>query len=303
VIEYAHRYADDYDLVWWFNAERATAVGDQFTGLAAELGLPPLADPGATLGAVNRALRARSRWLLIFDNAESAQEIRLLLPGGAGHVLVTTRRGGFRALGGVLDLDTLDRPDAIVLLRRRAPDLPETQAGQLAAELGDLPLALDQAASYLDQTGTPPEEYLRLLRIRSADLHSRGHASGHPATVATVWSVSIGKLQVTEPAAVQLLELCAWLAPEPIPLDLFTGHCDQLPEPLAATAADPVAFNDAAGVLVDYSLARRTGGNMVIHRLIQDVTRHRPSGQQAMGASKPLPTILALLRADLPGQV
>ena len=303
VIEYAYRYADEYDLVWWFNAEHATAVGDQFTGLAVELGLPPLADPGATLGAVNRALRARSRWLLIFDNAETVQEIRPLLPGGAGHVLVTTRRGGFRALGGVLDLDTLDRPDAIVLLRRRAPALTEAQAGQLAAELGDLPLALDQAAAYLDQTGTPPEEYLRLLRSRSADLHSRGRPFGHPDTVATVWLVSIGKLQVTEPAAVQLLELCAWLAPEPIPLDLFTGHCDQLPEPLATTAADPVAFNDAAGVLVDYSLARRTGGNMVIHRLIQDVTRHRPSGQQATGASKSLPTILALLRADLPDQV
>src|SRR5208282_4008921 len=156
------------------------------------------------------------------------------------------------------------------------------------ARLGDLPLALVQAAAYLDQTGTPPEEYLRLLRIRSADLHSRGHASDHPGTVATVWSVSIGKLQVIEPAAVQLLELCAWLAPEPIPLDLFTGHCDQLPEPLAITAADPVAFNDAVGVLVDYSLARRTGGTMVIHRLVQDVTRQRPSGYHATGGSKPL---------------
>jgi tetratricopeptide (TPR) repeat protein len=303
VIEYAHRYADDYDLVWWFDAEHATAVGDQFTGLAAELGLPPLADPGATLRAVHQALRARSRWLLIFDDAESAQEIGLLLPGRAGHVLVTTRRGGFRALGGVLDLETLDRPDAIVLLRRRAPALTEAQAGQLAATLGDLPLALDQAAAYLDQTGTPPEEYLRLLRIRSADLHSRGHAFGHPGTVATVWSVSIGKLQVTEPAAVELLELCAWLAPEPIPLDLFTGHCDQLLEPLATTAADAVAFNDAVGALVDYSLVRRIGGNVVIHRLVQDVTRHRPSGQQATRATKPLAAVLALLRADLPGQV
>ena len=299
VIEYAYRYADDYDLVWWFNAEHATAVGDQFTVLAAEIGVPLLADPGATLRAVHHALQARSRWLLIFDNAESAEEILPLLPSGPGHVLVTTRRGGFRALGGVLDLDTLDRPDAIVLLRRRAPALTEAQAGQLAAKLGDLPLALDQAAAYLDQTGTPPEEYLRLLRIRGADLYGRGHASGHPDTVATIWSVSIDRLQVTEPAAVQLLELCAWLAPEAIPLDLFTGHCDQLPESLAATAANLVAFNDTAGALVDYSLARRTGGTIVIHRLVQDVTRHRPAGQQATGASEPLTVILALLRADL----
>jgi tetratricopeptide (TPR) repeat protein len=302
-IEYAHRHANEYDLVWWINAEKATAVGDQFTSLAAELGLPPLADPEAILRAVHRFLRARSRWLLIFDNAESADNTRPLLPGGAGHVLITTRRGGFRALGGVLDLDILDRPEAVALIRRRAPAAAEDQADRLAAKLGDLPLALDQAAAYLDETGTPPDVYLGLLDSRSTDLYSRGHASMHPDTVATVWSVSIDKLEATEPAAVQLLTLCAWLAPEPVPLDLFTSHSDLLPEPLAATAADPVAFNDTVGALAGYSLARRTGGSLVIHRLIQDVTRHRLMNQTAASPSRPLQTVLTLLRADLPGTI
>jgi tetratricopeptide (TPR) repeat protein len=302
-VEYAHLYADEYDLVWWVNAERAALIGDQFTRLGEELGLPPLADPEAMLGAVHRLLRARGRWLLILDNAEDAQEISPLLPGGTGHALITTRRSGFRALGGVLDLDTLNRPDAIALLRRRDPGLTDAQAGQLAAGLGDLPLALDQAAAYLDQTGMPPEEYLRLLETRSADLHSRGRTAGHPGTVATVWSVSLDRLQATAPAAIQLLELCAWLAPEPIPLDLFTGHCDKLPEPLASAAADSVAFNDMVGALTDYSLARRTGSSLIVHRLIQDVTRHHPAGLPTATANEVLETVLALLRADLPGQV
>jgi hypothetical protein len=303
-IEYAHRYAADYDLVWWVNAEQSTAIGGQFTDLAAELGLSPPADPVASLRAVHQALRARSRWLLIFDNAESEQEISPLLPGGAGHVLVTTRRGGFRALGEVLDLEVLDRPDALDLLRRRAPALTKApQADRLAAELGDLPLALDQAAAYLDQTGMPPEDYLGLLGTRGADLHNRGNAASYTGTIATVWSVSIEKLQVTAPAAVQLLDLCAWLAPEPIPLNLFTDHRDQLPEPLASIAADPLTFNDAVGALVDYSLARRVGGDLIVHRLVQDVTRDRLSGQAATGAGKPLETVLALLRADLPAQI
>ncbi len=301
-IEYAYRYCDDYDLVWWVNAEQAATIGDQFTQLAEQMGLPPLADPEAVAAAVRRALRARDRWLLIFDNAEDARQVSPLLPEGAGHVLITTRRGGFRSAGAVVDLDVLGRAEAVALLRRRVPGLADDQAGQLAERLGDLPLALDQAAAYLDQTGMPPQDYLDLLGTRSADLHGRGHSSSHPDTVATVWSVSLDQLQAAAPAAVQLLQLCAWLGPEPIPLDLFTAHCGLLPEPMASAAADQLAFNDTAGALVDYSLARRADGTLIVHRLVQDITRHRPSGRLATTA-EPLDAALALLRADLPGQV
>lgn len=308
-IEYLHTRAGDFDLVWWINAEDPVAIGGQFAELAKELEIPGVEDLGlgAVVRLVHRELRGRSRWLLAFDNAEEIFQtgpvqdaVSPLPPAGSGQVLITTRRDGFRDLGQVLDINVPERADAAAILQRRAPSLSARDALAVSRRLGDLPLALAQAGAFLDKSQLPAAEYLSLLQTRSPELHRRGTAAGNSKTVATVWLVSVDRLRTQLPAAVQLLALCAWMAAEPVPLDLFIGHPEPLPSPLREAVTDRVAFVDAVAALVDYSLVRRTGNDILMHRLTQDFVRnHRAADADR---SQSLGQVLALLRADLSAQ-
>src|SRR5512135_430529 len=140
-IEYVHRFAVDYELVWWIDAEQPALLASQLAALADPLGLSGRDSGPAAVNAVREELRRRPGWLLVFDNAQRPQDLVDYQPGGAGHVLVTSRYPGWGGLGGRLEVDVLSRHETVALLRRRLPELDETLADQLAAELGDLPLA------------------------------------------------------------------------------------------------------------------------------------------------------------------
>ncbi|MCK9900202.1 FxSxx-COOH system tetratricopeptide repeat protein [Frankia sp. Cpl3] len=240
-LEYAHRHAGDYPLIWWVDAEQTTLLAEKIAALAGPLGLPP-GPVVETASGVLAALARRSGWLVVFDNAEHPTALAPWLPTGPGHVLITSRNPAWEHLAATIDVDLLPRAESIALLTRQLPGLDPATAGALADELGDLPLALAQAGAYLARTRTDPRDYLTQFRARRGAYLATGDPPLYAGRLDTCWSISLQRLHTDAPAAVWLLQACALLASDPIPLALFPT----LPPPPTPPAAPWVVAVAAA---------------------------------------------------------
>jgi hypothetical protein len=273
-IEYAHRHGRDYDIVWWLDSENTTLLAQQFTELAGKLGCAPAgAQPDAIRSAVLSDLRDRDRWLLVFDNAEQPDDLRPWLPAGPGHVLITSRSGAWAELAIPVPVDVLPRDEAIALLRSRVPGLPELDVGALADALGDLPLALAQAAAYLTEARITAADYTGLLKDRADDLLREGKPASYGTTLTAVTILAWDRLRLADADAAALAAICAHLAPEPIAAEWLSAAASGLPGGLPARLGDPLARSRLLKALTGTSLARLSDDGLTMHRLTQAILR------------------------------
>ncbi|MEV4759452.1 FxSxx-COOH system tetratricopeptide repeat protein [Micromonospora sp. NPDC049559] len=281
--EYAYRHAADYDAAWWISAEQPGLIGEQYRALGASLGVVAAdADSVVAASAVKSHLRSRDRWLLVFDNAESPDDIARWLPGGPGHIIITSRHQRWTQLAVALDVGVLTRTESVQLLRTQHPMLDRAEADELAEALGDLPLALAQAAGFLAETGMSTEEYQQALASQAGELLDEGRPVSYPRSLAATIAISTDRLAAVDPAALAILRLCAFLAPEPVPVELVAtiAQFEAAPEddtwglrPLATVIDKPLARRRSIGRLNDYGLAKVTEAGIVVHRLVQAVLR------------------------------
>ncbi|MBB2947086.1 tetratricopeptide (TPR) repeat protein [Actinoplanes lutulentus] len=268
-IEYAHRHLREYDVIWWFAAEQPQLLGEQYAQLAVAVGVAtPETDTAIALNLARRFLRERSRWLLVFDNAEDPAILRGWLPDGDGHVLITSRRKDWQELASPISVDVFSRAESVAMLRR-GTTAAELDVEKLARELGDLPLALAQAAGFMAETGMSAGDYLAGLDQRANLLLDEGSPSSYPAPLTATVTAAAERAEAADPAAAQLLRLAAICGPEPVPLWLFAG--DAVPAPLSAVADQPVAMRRSVGLLVRLGLARADGDSLQLHRLTRAI--------------------------------
>jgi len=321
-LEYTYQHALEYSAIFWIEAETIEHVMSSMLRIAELLQLPERqeADQQRIVAAVQRWLSTHSQWLLIWDNVEDLELLHHLLPPARqGAALVTTRHQALGTLAQGMDLAPMGREEGMLFVLRRAKVLgPEatsewmhqfavsmpteyTAAEKLVAAMGGLPLALDQAGAYIEETGCSVSAYLqRYEQQRARLLERRGVLAGdHPHSVTATFLLVSKRIEREQSAAADLLHVCALLYAEAIPEELFVVGAAYLGPELASLATDPCQLDQVIAVLRSLSLVQRQPETRTLsmHRLVQAVLREQMSEPER---AEWLRRVIAALNAVFP---
>lgn len=291
-VEYAYQHREEYKAILWAKADSREILASDFVGIAELLNLPQknTQDQKHIVSAVKQWLQINTKWLLILDNAEDFAMIREYLPSvGKGHILLTTRTRIIGRIARYIEVSKM-RPEegGLFLLRwaniiaidaplDTAPVADQIKAIEISKVMDGLPLALDQAGAYIEETACSLSSYLNLYQKQNTVLLKRRGKliSDHPESVFTTWSPSFEKIQQANPAAAELLRFCAFLHPDAIPEEIIIEGASELGPVLYPVAKDPFELNDAIGELLKFSLIQRdsAASTITMHRLLQTVVK------------------------------
>ena len=270
-LELAHRRRRIGRVAWWIAAEDPAGTATGLADLAAALGIVAYERGEDTHAALWAELDRAPGWVLVFDNADDPALLEPFLPAARhGDVVITSRNPAWRRLARPVTVAPLSRAESVRYVVSRTGDAA-AEADTLAEQLGDLPLALEQACAYIEQTGMSVTDYVELFRERRESLLLRDPLDSRP-TVATTWGLAFDRVHQRSPRAVELLETMAFLAPDAVAVATLRRLGPD-------GFADELDLHEALAELLRLSLVDRDAGIVRVHRLVQDVVRARmPTG-------------------------
>ncbi|KAN0070150.1 hypothetical protein V8E54_011731 [Elaphomyces granulatus] len=229
-------------------------------------------------------------WLLIVDNMDdmdmwstfngSSPALDIFLPQSKyGFVLITTRNRQLatKLVGpDVIDICQMNDRMATNLLRASLihKDLVNDHQAtpQLLHQLSCLPLAITQAASYINETAISIATYLSLLKgqenvmveLLSQNFEDEWRYAGINNSVAVTWLISFHQIQKLNPLATDYLLFMSCIDPRDIPLSLLPPD------------SSLVKQQNALGLLKAYSFITGQADDQTVslHRLVHVATRN-----------------------------
>ncbi len=288
-LEYAYRHSHDYTAIFWIRAETKESLFSDFMMLAHLLRLPEEQESDQNcLAAVQRWLSNHREWLLIFDNVEDIEQLKVILPAvRSGAILLTMQRQDIDIATSIINLCNMDIEEGkqFLLHRTRLCNIGEIStcdaqdefvASQIVEAMDGLPLALDQAGAYIEATQCNLFDYLchfqssqlRLLEERTSHTY-------HPFSVTKTFLMAFERVQQSSPLAAELLTICTFLAPKPIPEEFFTKNTIWLGPAFVQLTEDPLRFDATIKELLVHSLLQRNiaSRTVTVHCLLQAVLK------------------------------
>ncbi|MDX3638309.1 FxSxx-COOH system tetratricopeptide repeat protein [Streptomyces sp. MB09-02B] len=274
-LEYLDRHGGAYDFVAWLPAQREELLSQVVSDLARLCGVET--DTAAGTDAVMAALGRMGSWLVVLDDADRPSAVRRHLPrpGSRFTVLITSRNPLWSQLGPQHQLGDFDRRQSTRLLTRRAGQLSAHDADRVAAALGDLPLAVDQAAQQLEGSPMGAERFLALVEKHAKKTLARGlDEDVYPASLAAVVRIAVERLEEQEPDAARLVRLTACFATAALPFSLLDETAALLP-PALRDAVDqaPGRLSDLVKAASRVGLVQVDRGDLHMHQLFRRLVR------------------------------
>jgi tetratricopeptide (TPR) repeat protein len=272
--EYATRRGAYYRVTWRIlastEADIAAAVSELHVALRGSEDAPTLEAPSYALDTLRRSLEEHEPWLLIVDSIADVRLLLDILPAeSSGHILLTTRNATIGVQS--LEVGPLPTDDAVQLLKSKLGVIDDSgQATRLCELLGGLPLALDQAASYIAAAQITIGDYIALFQSRKSELLKLNHPVDYPETVATTWSLALERLVRNASAAESLLRLLSTLPDSDVPRAILNHLPTDGPDE-SATLRDAVAANEAVRQLREFSIISADTDVLAVHALVASV--------------------------------